>query len=125
VKNRRPLIFRGVLLLLAVMVLNPPKVLAEDVVTISGIVEVEENHLYMVPVGTDDGVKKGATVEITRGDEKIADARLISVLSDNSMAYIIVLFVRTEFLESDSVILIWTVQTQSLKTKTLGAGGTT
>ena len=123
-KNRRPLIFWGVILLLAVMVLNPHKVLAEDVVTIPGIVEVEENHLYMVPIGTDDGVKKGDTIEVTRGDEKIADARLISVLSDNSMAEIIVLFVRTDILESDSVKFIRKIEAQSIKRKTLGAGGT-
>lgn len=71
--------------------------------SIPGIVEVEENHLYMVPIGTDDGVKKGDTVEIIREDQKIADARLISVLADNSMAEIVVLFVRTDVLESDSV----------------------
>ncbi|MCK5180116.1 MAG: hypothetical protein KAR32_11350, partial [Candidatus Omnitrophica bacterium] len=78
-KNRRSPIFLGVILFFVVMILCPFNVLAENVVTVPGIIEVEENHLYMVPIGTDDGVSKGDTVEISRDGQKIADARLISV----------------------------------------------
>ena len=118
-RNRRLLMFLGVVLFFAGMMLYPLKVLAEDVVMIPGIIEVEENHLYMVPIGTDDGVKKGDTVEIVRNDQKIADARLISVLSDNSMAEIVVLFVRTDVLESDSVKFIKKIEKKSTKRRTL------
>ncbi len=124
-KNRRSFIFWGVALFFAVMIFCPFKVLAEDVVTVPGIIEVEENHLYMVSIGTDDGVSKGDTVEITRDGQKIADARLISVLSDNSMAEIVVLFVRTDILESDSVKFFREEERKPRKRKTFGAGRTT
>ncbi|MCK5268569.1 MAG: hypothetical protein KAR07_10385, partial [Spirochaetes bacterium] len=120
-KNRRSPIFLGVILFFVVMILCPFNVLAENVVTVPGIIEVEENHLYMVPIGTDDGVSKGDTVEISRDGQKIADARLISVLSDNSMAEIIVLFVRTDIQESDSVRFVKEEERSSKKRKTFGA----
>jgi len=103
VKNKRILILLGFVFFSFALILSPRPGSAEGEVIIPGIVEVEENHLYMVPIGTDDGVKKGDTVEIIRNDQKIADARLISVLSDNSMAEIVVMFIRTDILESDSV----------------------
>ncbi len=67
----------------AAIALYPLSGFAEEEVIIPGMIEVEENHLYMIPIGTDDGVKKGDTIAVVRGDKKIADNRLISVLSDN------------------------------------------
>ena len=123
-KNKRSIVFGGVILFLAMTALCPFKALAEESVTVPGIVEVEENHLYMVPVGTEDGVKKGDTVEIVRNDQKIADARLISVLPDNSMVEIVVMFVRTNILESDSVKFIKRIEKPGVR-RTLGGTRTT
>ena len=124
VNKRQTYLFLRVLLCCAAAVFMPYVVSAQEAVTIPGISEVEENHLYMVPAGTDDGLKKGDTVEIVRDDQKVAEARLISVLSDNSMVEIVVMFMRTDILESDAVRFISQKEKGPAVRKTLGGART-
>jgi len=103
VKNRQPVILLIVFLFSAGIALFPSHGFTQDTATIEGMIEIERNHLYMIAVGSDRGLAKGDIVDIYRLDVKIAEARLISVLSDSSMAEMIKLINVHSVFESDTV----------------------
>ena len=80
-KNRQLVIYLIVFLFSAGSVFFPSRGFTQEVVTIEGMVQIERNHLYMISVGSEAGVSKGDIIEIYRIDVKVAEARLISVLS--------------------------------------------
>lgn len=53
------------------------------------LVEIESNHLYMVYMGSENGLKRGDLGNIVRNDVKIAEIKLTSVLVDSSIAEVV------------------------------------
>jgi len=84
-------------------VLFPSYGFSQEKSSVEGMVQIDRNHLYMIAIGSEHGVVKGDIVEIYRLDVKVAEARLISVLSDSSMAEMLVFINVNNVFESDTV----------------------
>ena len=94
---------------------------AQEPVSIEGMVQIERNHIYMISAGENMGIVKGDIVEIYRLDVKVAEARLISVLSDSSMAEITAFFNVADVFESDTVRFVPRAVAPAVQ-KTLSSG---
>ena len=95
---------------------------AQEPVSIEGMVQIERNHIYMISAGENMGIVKGDIVEIYRLDVKVAEARLISVLSDSSMAEITAFFNVADVFESDTVRFVPRAVAPAAAGRTLAAG---
>ncbi len=69
-----------------------------------GLVEIETNRLYMLPVGKDAGLQKGDRVDVLREDERVATLRLTSVLADSSMAEVVEISGSNAIQDTDSLV---------------------
>jgi len=85
------------------------------------MIQIERNHLYMISIGSEHGVVRGDIIAIYRAGVKVAEARLISVLPDSSMAEMYVFFNVTDVFESDSVHYISNLKTAPLIKPTLSS----
>jgi len=103
VKNRLLVIFLIAFLSSAGTALFPSYGFTQEKKTVEGMVQIDRNHLYMISIGSEQGVAKGDIVEIYRLGVKVSEARLISVLSDSSMAEILKFINVTSIFESDTV----------------------
>lgn len=78
--------------------------IAETKTMWQGIVEIESNRLYMLPVGKDDGLQKGDQIDVLREDARIATLRLTSVLADSSMAEVVEIFGSNTIQDTDAIV---------------------
>ena len=69
------------------------------------ILTIEEERLYLLPLGEKDGAQKDTIVEIFRGEEKLAEGRLISVAPQSSLCQIIELLVSKKIEATDEARL--------------------
>lgn len=63
----------------------PHHAAAEDVASSGTILTIEEERIYLLPIGEKDGAKINGTALILRGEEQLAEVKLISVLPDTSL----------------------------------------
>lgn len=70
---------------------------------VSGIRRADGGQLVEITIGYDDGVRKGHTVEIFRGDRYLGRAEIISVDPDRSVGRVLRQFQQGQIVEGDSV----------------------
>lgn len=61
---------------------------AENAVSPRTIITIEEERLYLLPLGEKNGAKINDAAFIFRGEEQLAEVKLISVLPDSSLGEI-------------------------------------
>lgn len=69
-----------------------------------GLVEIENNRLYMIYAGKEDGLQIGDTAVVMRDNLKIAELRLTSVLADSSVAEVTKLSEENKIEETDLAV---------------------